>query len=93
MKQRSMWPAVLVVALIMAGCGSATGKDSNSGGTSGKLVVWDWKSSDKNAANFVAKHEKEQVARLIAGKDSCIDCHGPAHKPGEGAGEQKQASR
>ena len=44
------------------------------------------------AANFMAKHEKEQVARLMTGKDSCLDCHGPAHKPEE-IGEQKQASK
>lgn len=49
------------------------------------------------AANFMAKHEKDQVARLMTGKDSCLDCHGPAHKPEEGpAGEpaeNKQASK
>ena len=35
------------------------------------------------AANFLAKHEKDQVLRLMTGKDSCLDCHGPAHKPQE----------
>ena len=30
-------------------------ENPNSGGGAGKLVVWDWKSSDKNAQNFVAK--------------------------------------
>ena len=46
------------------------------------------------AANFVAKHEKEQVDRLLTAKDSCLDCHGPAHKTGdEGAATPKQASR
>jgi nitrate/TMAO reductase-like tetraheme cytochrome c subunit len=38
------------------------------------------------AANFVAKHEQDQIANLLSGKDSCLDCHGPAHAP-----ETKQA--
>jgi cytochrome c nitrite reductase small subunit len=38
------------------------------------------------AANFVAKHEQDQIANLMSGKDSCLDCHGPAHAP-----ETKQA--
>ena len=33
------------------------------------------------AANFLAKHEKEEIPKLLAGTDSCLDCHGPAHKP------------
>ena len=33
------------------------------------------------AANFVAKHDKDQLANLLSGKDSCLDCHGPAHTP------------
>lgn len=32
---------------------------------------------------FLAKHEKEEIPKLIAGTDSCLDCHGPAHKPEE----------
>ena len=47
------------------------------------------------AQNFLAKHEKEQIENLLAGKDSCLDCHGPAHKAEE-AGEvvpAKKASR
>lgn len=56
MTQRRLWPAALVVALALTGCGSAadsskTGPDSASGG--GKLVVWDWKSGDKAAAGYV----------------------------------------
>ncbi len=35
------------------------------------------------AQNFLAKHEKEEIPKLIAGTDSCLDCHGPAHKPEE----------
>ena len=53
--QRRLWPAVLVTALALAGCGSATGTGPSTDGASGKLVVWDWKSSDKTAQNFVAK--------------------------------------
>ena len=55
MMQRRLWPAVLVTALALAGCGSATGTGPSTDGASGKLVVWDWKSSDKTAQNFVAK--------------------------------------
>lgn len=55
MKQRALWSAVLIAALGLAGCGSAGGSKSTDSGTSGKLVVWDWKSSDANAANYVAK--------------------------------------
>jgi len=54
MMQRRIWPVVLVAALALTGCGSATGTGSDTGSTD-KLVVWDWKSSDKTAQNFVAK--------------------------------------
>jgi ABC-type glycerol-3-phosphate transport system substrate-binding protein len=53
MVRRRLWPAVLVAALALAGCGSAAGNGSKA--STDKLIVWDWKSSDKNAANFVAK--------------------------------------
>lgn len=33
------------------------------------------------AKNFLARHEKDQIPSLMAGKDSCLDCHGPAHPP------------
>ena len=55
MKQRVLWSAVLIAALGLSGCGSAGGSKSADSGSSGKLVVWDWKSSDANAANYVAK--------------------------------------
>jgi len=45
------------------------------------------------AQNFLAKHEKEQVDNLLSGKDSCLDCHGPAHKPEEAAAPTKQAAK
>jgi multiple sugar transport system substrate-binding protein len=58
MMQRRLWPVALaVVATALAGCGSAadtSDKDSEGAGSTGKLVVWDWKSSDENAQDFVA---------------------------------------
>ena len=39
------------------------------------------------AQNFLAKHEKDQIPGLLANKDSCLDCHGPAHDAGEAATE------
>ncbi|KKK06559.1 ABC transporter substrate-binding protein [Micromonospora sp. HK10] len=55
MKQRKLWSAVLVVGLALAGCGSASDSDSSSGGSDGKLVVWDWKSGDATAASYIQK--------------------------------------
>jgi multiple sugar transport system substrate-binding protein len=55
MKQRALWSAVLVAGLALAGCGSASESDSPSGGSSGKLVVWDWKSGDATAKSYVEK--------------------------------------
>ena len=56
MTQRRLWPAALAVALALTGCGSAAGSSKSSSGSgtgSGKLVVWDWKSGDKAAAEYV----------------------------------------
>ncbi|MEQ4305810.1 extracellular solute-binding protein [Plantactinospora sp. B6F1] len=55
MKHRAIWPAVLVVGLALAGCGSATGSNSSQGGSEGKLVVWDWKSGEPSAAPYIEK--------------------------------------
>jgi len=44
------------------------------------------------AQNFLAKHDKDEIPKLLAGKDSCLDCHGPAHKADE-APPARQASR
>lgn len=33
------------------------------------------------AQNFLAKHEADELPKLASGKDSCLDCHGPAHPP------------
>ena len=61
MKQRILGPVIaLVVILASTACGSAKSPgNSNGGAESGKLVVWDWKSSDKNAQNFVAKAKSD----------------------------------
>ncbi|MEU1753056.1 extracellular solute-binding protein [Micromonospora matsumotoense] len=55
MKQRTVWSAVLVTALALAGCGSATGTRSSPGGADGKLVVWDWKSGEASAGAYLQK--------------------------------------
>jgi multiple sugar transport system substrate-binding protein len=59
MKQRTLWSvasiAGLIATLVLSGCGSASGPKTSNGGAGGKLIVWDWKSSDKTAQNFVAK--------------------------------------
>ena len=31
------------------------------------------------AQNFLAKHDKDELPKLMANQDSCLDCHGPAH--------------
>ncbi len=55
MKQRALWSAALVLGLAVAsGCGSATAPGS-SGSSGDKLVVWDWKSGDANAAAYLDK--------------------------------------
>jgi len=67
MKQRTLWSAVLVVGLTLtAGCGSAAGPGSSSGGAADKLVVWDWKSGDAKAAAYVEK-AKADFARKHPG--------------------------
>ncbi|SDO60032.1 ABC transporter substrate-binding protein [Lentzea jiangxiensis] len=54
MKQRTQWSAALAAVLVLtAGCGSAAGPGSRSGGPADKLVVWDWKSGDAKAAGYV----------------------------------------
>jgi nitrate/TMAO reductase-like tetraheme cytochrome c subunit len=44
------------------------------------------------AQNFLAKHDKDEIPNLVSGKDSCLDCHGPAHHTEEAA-PTKQASK
>ena len=38
---------------------------------------------------YIAKHEADELPKLAANQDSCLDCHGPAHK----VDEPKQAQR
>ncbi|MCW6007150.1 extracellular solute-binding protein [Micromonospora sp. CPCC 205371] len=63
MKQRALWSAVLVAALALAGCGSAADSGSSSGGSAGKLVVWDWKSGDASAASYIEKAKADFAKR------------------------------
>jgi cytochrome c nitrite reductase small subunit len=44
------------------------------------------------AQNFLAKHDKDEIPNLVSGKDSCLDCHGPAHHAEEAA-PTKQAAK
>jgi nitrate/TMAO reductase-like tetraheme cytochrome c subunit len=44
------------------------------------------------AQNFLAKHDKDEIPNLVSGKDSCLDCHGPAHHVEETA-PAKQAAK
>jgi len=59
MKQRALWSAVLLAGLALTGCGSASDSGSESGGSAGKLVVWDWKSGDASAASYIEKAKAE----------------------------------
>jgi nitrate/TMAO reductase-like tetraheme cytochrome c subunit len=46
------------------------------------------------AQNFLAKHDKDEIPKLMAGQDSCLDCHGPAHTPEKAeAPPEKQAMK
>ncbi|MFG2065195.1 ABC transporter substrate-binding protein [Micromonospora sp. NPDC048871] len=67
MKKRALWSAALVVGLVtMAGCGSAGGPGNSSGGSADKLVVWDWKSGEASAAQYLDK-AKADFARKHPG--------------------------
>ncbi|SCE97932.1 multiple sugar transport system substrate-binding protein [Micromonospora haikouensis] len=66
MKQRTVWPAILVAALVLGGCGSASGTRSSPGGSAAKLVVWDWKSGEATAAQYIEK-AKADFARKHPG--------------------------
>lgn len=48
-------------------------------------------SCHSGAQNFLATHDKEQIDTLMTGKDSCLDCHGPAHTPEAPGGATAQA--
>ncbi|MFD5824351.1 ABC transporter substrate-binding protein [Lentzea sp. NPDC060358] len=65
--QRTVWSAALAAGLLLsAGCGSAAGPGSDSGGPGGKIVVWDWKSGDPKAAGYV-REAKADFARKHPG--------------------------
>ncbi|MEV0897230.1 extracellular solute-binding protein [Actinoplanes sp. NPDC049802] len=55
MRRRSLWSAVLIAGLALAGCGSATDSGKSSSGSADKLVVWDWKSGEPSAASYIEK--------------------------------------
>ncbi|WP_066367295.1 ABC transporter substrate-binding protein [Herbidospora mongoliensis] len=61
MKQRILWSAVTVLAITVAGCGSASQPASapaESGAAAApatKLVVWDWKSGEPYAKTYIEK--------------------------------------
>jgi ABC-type glycerol-3-phosphate transport system substrate-binding protein len=92
MKQRAWGSAILAAGLTLAGCGGATDGDSDPGGGSGKLVVWDWKSGDENAAayleeakaNFAEQHPDVTVEFVAQPFDQYYTLLGTAIQAGEG---------
>ena len=92
MRQRAMWSAVLVVGLALAGCGSASDSGKSSGGSDGKLVVWDWKSGepfaesylDKAKADFKKKHADVTVEFVAQPFDQYYTLLGAAIQSGKG---------
>ncbi|MEG3637313.1 ABC transporter substrate-binding protein [Micromonospora palythoicola] len=92
MKQRALWSAVLVVGLATAGCGSASDTGPSSGGSTDKLVVWDWKSGepsakayvDKAKADFAAKHPDVTVEFVAQPFDQYYTLLGAAIQSGKG---------
>ncbi|MFG1653078.1 ABC transporter substrate-binding protein [Micromonospora sp. NPDC049275] len=92
MKQRAVWAAVLVAGLALAGCGSATGSGSSSGGSAKKLVVWDWKSGEassaqyveKAKADFAKKHKDVEVEFVAQPFDQYYTLLGAAIQSGKG---------
>ncbi|MGW4465024.1 ABC transporter substrate-binding protein [Micromonospora sp. NPDC004704] len=92
MKQRAMWSAVLVAGLALAGCGSAADSGSSSGGSDGKLVVWDWKSGEAFAASylkeakadFAKKHPDVKVEFVAQPFDQYYTLLGAAIQSGKG---------
>ncbi|MET8988168.1 extracellular solute-binding protein [Nonomuraea wenchangensis] len=66
MKQRALWSAVMVMALVSAGCGSAARPQSPSGDSAQKqqkLLVWDWKSGEPAAADYIEKAKADFAKR------------------------------
>ncbi|WP_431918315.1 ABC transporter substrate-binding protein [Nonomuraea jabiensis] len=66
MKQRALWSALMVAALVLAGCGSAARTESPSGDSTQKqqkIVVWDWKSGEPAAAAYIEKAKADFAKR------------------------------
>jgi multiple sugar transport system substrate-binding protein len=92
MRRRTLWTAVLIAGLTLAGCGSASGPGSSSGGAEDKLVVWDWKSGDDAAADyleeakadFAKKHPDVTVEFVAQPFDQYYTLLGAAIQAGEG---------
>ncbi|QFY07763.1 extracellular solute-binding protein [Nonomuraea phyllanthi] len=55
MKQRTLWPVILITGLAVTACGSAAPTQSSSGDSSSKIVVWDWKSGEPGVASYIEK--------------------------------------
>jgi multiple sugar transport system substrate-binding protein len=97
MTQRRLWLAALVAALAAGGCGSAGGPSGSPSGSassdgSGKLVVWDWKSSDETAKAYIQKakdefaktHPKVEVEFVAQPFDQYYTLLGSAIQAGKG---------
>ncbi|WP_169950870.1 ABC transporter substrate-binding protein [Microbispora sp. H11081] len=68
MRQQRWWAVLMVAGLAVTGCGSAARTESPSGESSQKqqeqkLVVWDWKSSEPAAADYIEKAKADFAAR------------------------------
>ncbi|MFI9005711.1 ABC transporter substrate-binding protein [Actinosynnema sp. NPDC053489] len=92
MKQRTPRSAALALVLALsAGCGSASVSGS-SGGSDGRLVVWDWKSGDASAtayvdrakADFARSHPDVEVEFVAQPFDQYYTLLGAAIQAGKG---------
>lgn len=68
MKRRAVWPVLMITGLTLAGCGSAARTDSPSEDSTQqeqqkKLVVWDWKSGEPTAAEYIEKAKADFATR------------------------------
>ncbi len=94
MKQRALWSAILLAGLVAAGCGSASESDddASSGSEPDRLVVWDWKSGEENAAayfeqakaDFAEKHPDVDVEFVAQPFEQYYTLLGTAIQAGEG---------